>query len=96
MGRGDTASAASTMLVSFLQVNLVLAFFNLIPFHPLDGGKVAERFLPYEINRKLHENQGTINMVLLAVLMFGGFRFILIPVEFFSNLLMWCATRFVA
>ncbi len=94
MGAGDTASAASTMLVSFLQVNLVLAFFNLIPVHPLDGGKVVERFLPYEINRKMQEHQGTINMALLMLLMFGGFRFILIPVQFFSNLLMWCATRF--
>ena len=96
LGHGDTASAASTMLVSFLQVNLILAFFNLIPVHPLDGGKVAERFLPYEFNRKMQEHQGTINMVLLGVMMFGGFRIILIPVEFFSNLLLWCATRVLA
>jgi Zn-dependent protease len=93
---GDTAGAAETMLVRFLQVNLVLAFFNLIPVHPLDGGKVAERFLPYELNRKMHEHQGTINMILLVFLMFGnGFRLILIPVEFFSNVLMAFATHFI-
>jgi len=95
-GQNETLSAASTMLINFLQVNLVLAFFNLLPFHPLDGGKVAERFLPYELNRKMYEHQGTINMVLLFFLMFGGFRLILIPVNFFSNVLMWCATRMVS
>lgn len=95
-GQGETTSAAATMLISFLQVNLVLAFFNLIPVHPLDGGKVVERFLPYELNRKLIEHQGAINMALLFFLMFGGFRIILIPVNFFSNLFMWCATRIVS
>ncbi len=95
-GPSETSSAAETMLVSFMQVNLVLAFFNLIPFHPLDGGKVVERFLPYELNRKMYEHQGTINMVLLFVLMFGGFRIILIPVNFFSHLFMWAATRIVS
>lgn len=95
VGHSDSTSGAQTMLISFLQVNLILAFFNLIPVHPLDGGKVIERFLPYEINRKLLEHQGTINMVLLMALMFGGFRFILIPVNFFSNLLLWGATSII-
>ena len=94
-GHSDATSGATAMLISFLQVNLILAFFNLIPFHPLDGGKVVERFLPYELNRKLLEHQGTINMLLLMVLMFGGFRFILIPVNFFSNLFLWAATSII-
>ena len=94
-GQNETSSAAGAMLLSFLQVNLILAFFNLIPVHPLDGGKVVERFLPYELNRKMLEHQGTINMILLFALMFGGFRFILIPVNFCSNLLMWGATSII-
>ncbi len=42
---------------TFVAINLVLAIFNLIPMHPLDGGKVFAIFLPDHINRKLEEMQ---------------------------------------
>jgi Zn-dependent protease len=35
----------STVTVYFCYINLVLAFFNLIPLPPMDGSRVAQRFL---------------------------------------------------
>jgi len=63
---GPGASAAPVLLLqTFISINLFLALFNLIPIHPLDGGKVIEPFLPYEWNRWLEQHQGTLNLFLL-------------------------------
>ncbi len=37
---------AASFLATFIQINLVLLFFNLIPVAPLDGEKVLTYFLP--------------------------------------------------
>jgi Zn-dependent protease len=74
------ASAAVSFLNVFMIINLSLAFFNLIPVHPLDGGKVIARFLPRDANRFLEDNQSTISMALLILMMVGGLRFLSIPV----------------
>lgn len=77
---GNSGASLHKMLEAFILINLFLAFFNLIPLHPLDGGKVFARFLPYQWNRWLEMNQGTLSMVLLAAFLLGGFRFLAIPV----------------
>lgn len=80
---GMIASAkapAFQMLQMFLYINLLLAFFNLLPLHPLDGGKILERFIPYEWNRWLEEHQYQLNMALLALIILGGFRYLAIPI----------------
>lgn len=40
--------AAQAGLATFVVMNLWLAFFNLIPFPPLDGSRVITNLLPYE------------------------------------------------
>lgn len=63
--------------VSFMVVffNLVLAFFNLIPFPPLDGSKILGAFLPDRIYRRYvsYERQGMIIFMalILASYIFG-------------------------
>ena len=69
------------MLMMFLYINLYLAFFNLIPLHPLDGGKILERFLPYNWNRWLEDHQYQLNMALLFLIIFGGLQFIARPMN---------------
>ncbi len=48
--------------------NLFLAIFNILPLHPLDGGKVLARFLPPSINYKLEQNEQLTSMLLLVLI----------------------------
>ena len=68
-------------LKPFIFLNLVLCFFNLIPLHPLDGGKILARFLPYSVNEKLEQMQGASSMILLLLFVTGGLRVISYPVQ---------------
>ncbi|MDM8270971.1 site-2 protease family protein [Thermophilibacter provencensis] len=43
------------LLTTYVYVNLVLCFFNLIPFPPLDGSKVVLFFLKGDARRKFYE-----------------------------------------
>ncbi|TDJ07419.1 MAG: site-2 protease family protein [Deltaproteobacteria bacterium] len=56
-----------TMLEAAVYINFILAFFNLIPFPPLDGSRMVTAFLNYEQARKYEELQryGFIFLVLL-------------------------------
>lgn len=78
----ENLNTVNLMLKMFLLLNLYLAFFNLIPVHPLDGGKVLERFIPYRWNQWLEENQNTLNMILLVLMVTGGLQFIGYPARF--------------
>ena len=76
----------------FILINLFLAIFNLIPIHPLDGGKILARFLPYRANRWLEENSGMLGMILFAVIIFdglggGAMRIVSTPVYFLKDIL---------
>lgn len=73
------------MLIIFLQLNLYLAFFNMIPLHPLDGGKVIARFLPIKWNMWLEQNQYQLNMALLFLIIFGGLAVLAYPVNWIVN-----------
>lgn len=79
---------AATIFARIVQLNLVLAIFNLIPVHPLDGGKIIARFIPIAWDRKMEEHQGMISMALF-VLMFAGVLPALItpPLRFSYNFL---------
>lgn len=72
MRGSDLVPAFGELLQNFVVINLFLAFFNLIPVHPLDGGKVLEPFIPYTWNRWLEDNQGMLNMMLLAFIFLAG------------------------
>jgi Zn-dependent protease len=70
------------ILVSFIQLNLVLALFNLLPIHPLDGGKILAWMLPARfshIDDTLARYGWTI---LLALMLIPGLLLVLLtPVD---------------
>lgn len=55
-------------------MNVVLAIFNLVPIHPLDGFKIVEGILPEEYSRqwKELEGYGLIFLLFLMFPIFGG------------------------
>ncbi len=63
------------LLYPFIVLNVVLAIFNLIPIHPLDGGKIFVGLLPED---QAHEadlflkRYGLIILILLIFPTFGG------------------------
>lgn len=59
-----------SFLSQFIFLNLILAFFNLIPLAPLDGDKVAEYFFPPSWAQTL-ERIRPYGPIILLVLLFG-------------------------
>lgn len=83
----------------FIYLNLFLCFFNLLPLHPLDGGKIAARFLPFSWNLFLEKNQYYLSFGLIALIISGGFHFISQPIfllgQLFINLSASLAVLFI-
>lgn len=82
MQMSDIQKPMAMLLSQFILTNLFLAVFNLIPIHPLDGGKVLARFLPAAWNYKLEQNAQQLSFLLLILFVSGALRFLIYPVFF--------------
>ncbi len=60
--------ALMDLITTYIYVNLVLCFFNLIPFPPLDGSKVVLYFLPNTYRIKYYQLQRYAIFALMLVL----------------------------
>jgi len=81
------------ILVYSLQINLVLAFFNMFPIPPLDGSKILRGLLPYKYNSFLNQLEQSGPFILIGIILFGyltGFSIIWLLisplVNFFSKI----------
>jgi Zn-dependent protease len=50
---GEILPSLSFLVFEFIWINLILAFFNLIPIPPLDGSKILFAILPVELAYRL-------------------------------------------
>lgn len=73
------------MLWQGVYINMIFAFFNLIPIPPLDGSRVLTMFLPYKQAARL-DMLAPYSFILIIVLLYtGALNIILVPVNFFSH-----------
>ena len=91
--RLGTGSLAARTLFYGIEINLVLAFFNLIPIPPLDGSHVMAQLLPSPLAEK-YERFGRFGFVVVLALMMipGALDTLLLPVD----VLLEAAYRFIS
>ncbi|RYZ72585.1 MAG: site-2 protease family protein [Proteobacteria bacterium] len=85
--RQEGALQIEEVIHIFILLNTYLAIFNLIPVHPLDGGKVIARFLPNHVNQWLENNQMYTGIILMLIFLSGAAALIGLPARFLSSYL---------
>ena len=81
-----------TLITQTMWISTVLAFFNLIPIFPLDGGAVLGAFFTMSFRRKYEEFMSRFGfIILLLLLVSGAFRIIIIPTRAYIGCLQYLA-----
>lgn len=75
----DIVNTMQTFAVISIQVNLMLALFNMIPIPPLDGFMVLQGVLSNRAAASFMRIAPYANVILLALLLTGGLRYLSIP-----------------
>ncbi|OGP12639.1 MAG: hypothetical protein A3I75_02910 [Deltaproteobacteria bacterium RIFCSPLOWO2_02_FULL_50_16] len=86
-GPHSFVSAIYSLLRMGIYINLGLAFFNMIPVHPLDGGKILEGFLPDRLADLYNQWAHYGILIIFVAYYLGLMRILWIPVRFISRFL---------
>ena len=81
----DTTRYFLLMLVAGVNINLCLAWINLLPIPPLDGSKVLMMLLPYRQSAWLERNQRYLSLALWILILVGVLS---TPLSYLSNWIM--------
>lgn len=83
-------SSVTYLLMPIVELNVVWAVFNLLPIHPLDGGKVLVGFLPYEQAQKVEEilEENQIIFLILIIFPFFGNSLVNLTIRPIVNLIL--------
>jgi len=72
---GSTGFIVEVVLSPVVALNIMWALFNLIPIHPLDGGKVLVGLLPHDLAYKVDAVLSQYGFIILLFLIFPFFGF---------------------
>ncbi len=87
MGSSSILEPITLVLYAFLEINVLLAAFNIIPVPPLDGSHVLRHFLPDKI-RAIYDRVGVFALILLFVAGSRIIQFFMAPfVAFFQAII---------
>lgn len=70
------------VMVFAVTINLVLAFFNLVPIPPLDGSRIVMGFLPDYLAVQYSRIERYGFLIIFGLLFLGFFRWVLWPIVF--------------
>ncbi len=73
------------MALVAIHINYALALFNLIPLPPLDGSKMVESFMSFEIAQKFERLQAYSFFILLGLLWTGALNVLSGPIMYLTN-----------
>ncbi len=73
----------SLLISSFIQLNVILAVFNLLPIAPLDGSKIFLGLLPIETSILWQEDMQKYGYIIILLLSYAGLLFPII--NFFAT-----------
>jgi Zn-dependent protease len=82
-GEPNISAPIASMLVRAVQLNILLAVFNLIPIPPLDGGNILSGLLPPQLARGFDRLRPFGFLILYALMLSGGLAYIIGPVSGF-------------
>jgi Zn-dependent protease len=91
LGEVNVSVPLATLLSAAIQINVLLAIFNLLPIPPLDGGNVLAGLLPIPLVRPFNRIRPYGFLVIYALMVSGGLQYIIYPP--YAFLLSWLPTR---
>ena len=69
----------ASLLAGAVQINLLLAVFNMIPIPPLDGGNVLSGLLPRDLAAGFDRIRPYGFLILYALVLTDGYRYLVVP-----------------
>ena len=79
LGESNVSVPLATLLSGLVQLNVLLAIFNMLPIPPLDGGNVLAGLLPPNFAELFNKIRPYGFVLLYALILSNGFSYIVIP-----------------
>jgi Zn-dependent protease len=79
LGEPNVSAPLASLLTRAIQLNVLLAVFNMLPIPPLDGGNVIGGLLPRRFVGAFNSVRPYGFMILYALMLTGGLQYLIVP-----------------